>query len=234
MGAWITQLINSGQTGILVLIGAFIMGMISVVTCACNFAVFAMVAGYSGSSGTAGKPKGLFFAGIALLVGSVLAMAIIGALFGYAGEKMGAGFGMVWDIAAGVICIFFGLMSMDFLPFSLPSVKIKGEGANRGLFSAILFGLIVGGVSTASNTCCNPMFPIILAASFVKGSMIWGLSMLTVFALGYALPLSLAFTGLRFGAGKLGSSVSWVGNAIKYVGGILLVVIGFYFLLRIK
>ena len=233
MEHWINQALNSGQSGIIVLFAVFIFGMIGVLTCACNFALFAVVAGYSGSAEVSDKPKTVFWSGIAFLAGAVITMAAIGALFGYAGKMVGTSFGLYWNIAAGLICIFFGLYSMDILPFRIPSIKVNTTNIKTGYLSAIIFGLTVGGISTAFNTCCNPIFPIILAASFVKGSTIWGLLMLSVFALGYAFPLTLAFAGIRLGIGKLSKSLNRIGTIIQYSGGALLVIMGFYFLFRI-
>jgi cytochrome c biogenesis protein CcdA len=207
--------------------------MTGVLTCACNYALFAVVAGFLGSTVDDRKPQKTLWSGIAFLAGVVITMAAIGALFGFSGMVIGASFGSYWYVAAGLMCIFFGLYSMDFLPFRLPEVKIKAADANAGYFSAIIFGLTVGGISTAFNTCCNPVFPVILAASFIKGSMLWGLLMLSVFALGFALPLALGFAGIRLSSGRLSKSFNRMGTVIKYAGGILLIIMGFYFLYKI-
>jgi len=77
------------------------------------------------------------------------------------------------------------------------------------------------------------VFPVILAASFIKGSTVWGLLMLTVFASGYALPLALGFTGISWGLGKLAGPAGKLSKMIPAVGGALLILMGFYFLLTI-
>lgn len=233
MESWIHSVINSGHSSISVLIAVFFLGMIGVVTCGCNYALFAVVAGYSGTLDSNGKTKNAIGSGLAFLMGSMLSMAVIGGIFGYAGGMVSASFGNYWKIAAGLICIFFGLFSLDILPFKLPAFKINAEKRKTGLLSAIIFGLTIGGVATAFNSCCNPIFPVILATSFVKGSMTWGLLTLSVFALGYALPLAAGMVGIRLGVGKLSSTVSRISKVVQYVAGILLVLMGFYFLLTI-
>jgi cytochrome c biogenesis protein CcdA len=160
-------------------------------------------------------------------------MAVIGALFGYAGELISDSFGNYWKIAAGLIAILFGLYSMNLLPFNFPGISIKTSQTRQGIFSAILFGLAIGGLSTALNSCCNPIFPVILAASFVKGGALWGLMMLTAFALGYGLPLAAAIVGFGLGLGKISKTLSVVGTIITYIGGITLLVLGFYLLITI-
>jgi len=233
METWIHQVLNSGQSGFTVLFAVFILGILSVLTCGCNYAIFAVIAGYSGTLTATGKTKNSLWSGIAFLVGAILSMAVIGGILGYAGGVFSSSFGNYWKIAAGLICIFFGLYSMDLLPFKIPSISVNTENRKTGIVSAIIFGLTVGGLSSAFNTCCNPLFPIVLAASFVKASFIWGMLMLSIFALGYAAPLSLAIVGVRMGLGKLSNKVSILVNVIKYAGGILLILVGFYFLITI-
>jgi cytochrome c-type biogenesis protein len=233
MESWIHEVLRSEGSGLTVLAAVFFLGIIGVVTCGCNYAIFAMVAGFSGSSESSGKTKQVIGSGIAFLAGAVIAMAVIGAIFGYAGGMISASFGNYWKVAAGLVCVIFGLYTMDLLPFRLPSFSPGTIKPGSGLLSAILFGLAAGGLATAFNTCCNPVFPIILAASFVKGSMVWGMLLLTVFATGYALPLAVGLIGIRFGMGKLSGTVQRLGKIIQYTGGILLLIMGFYFLITI-
>jgi cytochrome c biogenesis protein CcdA len=233
MENWIKSLMDSGQPGVLTLFAVFFLGMTAVFTCVCNYALFAVVAGYSGSLSGEEKSKTALPGGLAFLAGAVLSMAFMGALFGYAGRLMGEASGSWWKITTGIICVVFGLWSMDFLPFKIPSLKIGKGKPKPGILPAILFGLTVGGISTAFNSCCNPVFPVILAASFIKGSMVWGFLMLTVFALGYAMPLALGFTGIRWGLGMLSTTLGKFSKVIPYVGGAILLIMGFYFLLTI-
>ena len=233
MNTWIHQVLSNEHATITVLIAVFLMGIVSVVTCGCNFAILGVVAGYSGASSTTGRSKAVWFRGFAFLLGGIISMATIGALFGYAGNVITTSFGNYWKIAAGLISILFGLYSMNLLPFNLPGFSIKSNTKQQGIMAAILFGLAIGGLSAALNSCCNPLFPVILAASFVKGSAVWGLMMLTVFAFGYGLPLAAAIIGFGLGLGKISKTLSVVSKVITYIGGITLVALGFYFLLTI-
>ena len=233
MNTWINHVLSSDHATITVLIADFVMGMISVVTCGCNFAIIGAVAGYSSASSADGKTRTAIVRGVGFLLGAIISMAIIGTLFGYAGQWINASFGNWWKIAAGLIAIFFGLYSMDLLPFKMPGISIKQGDTQQNIFSSILFGLAIGGMSSALNSCCNPLFPVILAASFVKGSAVWGLMMLTAFACGYGLPLAAMMVGLGVGVGKLSKTLTIVGTVVKYAGGIALVILGFYFLLTL-
>jgi len=230
MNSWINQVLSNEHASVYALIAVLLMGILSVFTCACNFAIIGVVAGYSGASQEISKTRFVIWKGIAFLLGTVLAMSVIGALFGFAGKWISASLGNYWKIAAGLIAILFGLYSMDLVPFKLPGISIKKGEANQNLGSAILIGIAVGGLSAACNTCCNPFFPVILAASFVKGSALWGFLMLLFFALGFGIPLTAMVLGIGLGLGKISGILTSAVKVIKYVGGIALVLLGFYLL----
>jgi cytochrome c biogenesis protein CcdA len=204
-----------------------------VFTCACNFAIIGVVAGYSGASQEGSKTRLVIWKGLSFLLGTILAMSLVGALFGFAGKWISESLGNYWKIAAGLIAIVFGLYSLDIVPFKLPSLKIPSGNSSQNVITAILFGIAVGGLSAACNTCCNPFFPVILAASFVKGSAIWGFTMLLFFALGFGMPLTAMILGIGIGVGKISKRLSQFVRVVKYVGGVALLVFGFYLLITI-
>jgi cytochrome c biogenesis protein CcdA len=230
---WINQVLTNEHASVMILIAVFVMGFISVFTCACNFAIIGVVAGYSGASSTARISGILVWKGIAFLLGTIIAMASIGALFGFAGDRISDSLGNYWKIAAGLVAILFGLYSLDLVPFKFPGISISPDESHQNVYSAMVFGLVVGGLSSACNTCCNPFFPVILAASFVKGSVLWGMVMLTAFALGFGIPLTAMIIGVSLGVGKISKVLTKVVSFIKYLGGIALIVFGFYLIFSI-
>jgi len=230
MNTWIQHVLSNEHASVFALIAVLLLGILSVFTCACNFAIIGVVAGYSGASQESTKTRIVIWKGIAFLVGTVVAMSVIGALFGFAGKWISASLGHYWKIAAGLIAILFGLYSMDLVPFRLPGISIGKREADLTIGSAILMGLAVGGLSAACNTCCNPFFAVILAASFVKGSALWGFLMLLFFALGFGIPLTAMILGIGLGLGKISGVLTSAVKIIKYIGGIALVILGFYLL----
>ncbi len=233
MNEWINQALSNDHASIFVLAAVLLLGMLSVFTCACNFAIIGVVAGYSGASQESSKTKLVIWKGLSFLLGTILAMSLVGALFGFAGKWISVSLGNYWKIAAGLISIVFGLYSMDLVPFKLPGVKFSNSNSNQNIFTAIFFGIAVGGLSAACNTCCNPFFPVILAASFVKGSALWGFMMLLFFALGFGIPLAAMILGIGMGLGKLSGIMTSTVRIFKYIGGIALVLLGFYLILTI-
>ena len=231
MDIWINQVLSNDHASVMILIAVLMMGILSVFTCACNFAIIGVVAGFSGASPVTGKSKMMIWKGLAFLLGTIISMSVIGALFGFAGKWVSDSLGSYWKIAAGLVAIVFGLYSMELMPFKIPGISLKKAESQQTMFTAIIFGFAVGGLSAACNSCCNPFFPVILAASFVKGSAMWGFVMLTTFALGFGLPLAAMIIGISLGLGKISTVLSMVVNIAKYIGGIALVALGFYLLL---
>lgn len=233
MEAWIQQVLSSDQAGYTVLIGVFLFGIISVFTCACNFSIIAIVAGYSGTIGASSKTKVVIFNSLLFFTGMLISMSVIGGIIGYASELISSSFGNYWKIAAGIVSVFFGLFTLDVLPFKMPNITLNPSRRKSGIFSSVIFGLTIGGLTLATGTCCNPVFPIILAVSFVKGSLIWGVLLLFFYALGYGLTFTAIMIGIGLGFGKTSRTFTKFGNVLKYAGGIIMLVVGFYLLVTI-
>jgi len=233
MQEWISSVLSADQTGIIVIVAVFLLGIISVFTCACNFAVIGAVAGYTGTVSATGKTKTVIVSSLSFLLGTVIALSAIGCLIGYAGEFVSAAMGNYWKIAAGIIAIFFGIYTLDILPFKIKGITPNFQNQKGSIAGAVLFGFIMGGAISLSSLCCNPIFPLVMAASFVKGSTLWGFFMLFSYALGYGVTLAVAMLGVGLGLGKISKLLTKFAVFIKYAGGIILIILGFYLLLTI-
>ena len=233
MQEWINSVLSVDNAGIIVFAAVFLLGIVSVFTCACNFVAIGAIAGYTGTVGATSKTKTVVVSSLFFLLGALIALSAIGCLVGYASEWVGTTMGNYWKIAAGLVAIFFGVFTLDILPFKIKGISSDFQNKKGSMTGAILFGFIMGGIIPLSNLCCNPFFPIVMAASFVKGSAVWGFAMLFSFALGYGLTIAAAMLGLGLGLGKMSKMLSKFAVGIKYAGGITLIVLGFYFLLTI-
>jgi len=233
MQEWINSVLSTDQAGIIVLVAVFLLGVISVFTCACNFAAIGAVAGYTGTVSATGKTKTVVVSSMSFLLGTVIALSAIGCLIGYAGELVSASIGNYWKIAAGIIAILFGVYTLDILPFKIKGISSNFQNKKSSIAGAVLFGFFMGGAISLSNLCCNPIFPLVMAASFVKGSTLWGFLMLFCYAFGYGITLAAAMLGVGLGLGKISTLLSKFAVFVKYAGGITLIVLGFYLLLTI-
>jgi cytochrome c biogenesis protein CcdA len=230
---WINSVLSSEQAGIIVLAAAFLLGIVSVFTCACNFAALGVVAGYTGTLGATGKTKKVLVSSLFFLLGTVVALSAVGCLIGFAGELISASMGNYWKIGAGIIAILFGVYTLDILPFKIPGISPNFQSKKSGIAGAIIFGFVMGGAISLGGLCCNPIFFIVMGASFIKGSMLWGFAMLFFYALGYGATLAAGMLGVGLGVGKLSKWLSKSAVVIKYAGGITLIALGFYLILTI-
>ena len=233
MTEWISSLLSSDQTGIIALVAVFLLGVVSVFTCVCNFAVIGAVAGYTGTLGATGKRKTVIVSSLFFLIGIVVSMSILGVIIGFASEFISASMGSYWKIVAGIILILFGTYMLDILPFKINGVPLNFQSKKGGIVGAILFGFIVGSITSLATLCCNPIFPIIVAASLVTGSSFWGFILLFIYALGFGATLAVGMLGVGLGIGKLSNALSKSAVVIKYLGGITLIVLGFYFIITV-
>jgi len=234
MSEWINSVISADQAGIIVLVAVFLLGAVSVFASACcNLVAIGAVAGYTGTVSATGKTKTVVISSVSFLLGTVIALSAIGCLIGYTGEIISASMGNYWKIVAGIIAIFFGVYTLDILPFKVKGISPNFQNKRGGIAGAIIFGFVMGGATSLGSLCCNPIFPIIMGASFIKGSTLWGFAMLFFYALGYGVVLAAAMLGVGLGLGKISEWLSRFATVIKYAGGIILIILGFYLIITI-
>ena len=231
MQEWINSILITDQIGIIVVIAVFLLGILSVFGCPCNLAMLGSVAGYTGSLELKGKTKTIVTSCIFLLVGIVVSMSIFGCLIGYIGGFFIETLGDYWKLGTGIILIFFGIYILDILPFKMHGISFSFQNKRTGIIGAILFGITIGGLMSLHNICCNPIYPFVMAAIFIKGNILWGLVMLFFYSLGYCIVHSLTMLGIGLGIEKLSTLLSKSAVFIKYIGGSILIVLGFYLLL---
>ena len=230
MQEWISSTINADHAGAAILVAALLLGAISVFTCACNFAVIGVMSSYAGSMGAMGRTKTVVASSAFFLLGVAVTMSAVGFLLGFAGEQVSMASGRYWRIGAGVIAILFGAYTLDILPFKVASISPGFQGSKGGVAGAVLFGFGMGIATSLSNLCFNPVFPIVMGASLLKGSTLWGAAMLLCYALGYGATLAAGMLGVGLGVGKIAKLLSRFAVVVRYIGGITLIALGFYFL----
>ena len=136
-----------------------------------------------------------------------------------------------WKIFAGLAAIFFGLATLNLVPFKLPSIRREESSPPKGLFGAAVFGLAIGGSATACTACCNPVLAAALGVAVLQGHTLWGAVILTAFAIGFSLPLTALLVGLSFGKATVRTRNT--ATVVRIVAGVLLIGVGFYFLVTI-
>ena len=207
---------------------AALLGLASAVASACcTLPVFGAVVGYAGTRQNVGRRTNLLTA-LFFMLGSILAILILGAVAGFVGQIAQVSLGKYWKLFAGVTAIVFGLATLDFLPFKLGKREATAPKKGRGLVGAAIFGLIMGGAVSVCSLACNPGIFIVLGVAVLQGYTLWMMGILVSFAIGFSLPLAGIVLGVSFG--KAAFKARKTETVIRTVAGLLLVGVGFYFL----
>lgn len=226
---WATDALQGTSTSPVALPLAFLLGLVSAVASACcTLPAMGMLVAYSGSQQTVNRRAALMSA-VWFLVGTTLALIILGFVAGLVGQAAQAFLGRYWKLFAGVVAVISGLATLKLLPFTVPSFARKGEASTSGgKMGAALGGLFLGGGVAACSLTCNPGIFIVIGASILMGKLLWGMVLMACFAVGFGLPLAAILFGVAFGKASLKAQKAEI--AIRMVAGVLLVLAGFYLL----
>ncbi|MHB8066307.1 MAG: cytochrome c biogenesis CcdA family protein [Desulfobaccales bacterium] len=226
----LAEILKSSSLSPAVLPAALILGLMGAATSCCSLPVLGAIAGYSGALGPDRNRRDLLLAGLCFMLGTAGAFAVLGAVSGWVGRVAGASLGFYWKLGAGFIMVLFGLASLRLLPISLARLGFKGSSWQKQSSGATIYGLALGGGAAACSSVCNPVLPAALAVTTLQGHAFWGAAILTVFSIGYSLPMTGVLVGLGFGFARLTAVVRKITPAINTIAGVLLIVIGFYLL----
>ncbi|MFA5177438.1 MAG: cytochrome c biogenesis protein CcdA [Candidatus Omnitrophota bacterium] len=190
----------------------------------CVYALIPVTVFYISANSGKSKIRGfilslIFVTGIAVTYSILGLLASLGGIF----------FGKISNhpvtlIAVGLIIILFaGLMWLDLfnLAWQGPQVKVK----KKGYLATFLLGLSTGLVASP---CLTPVLASILAYLAAKKNILYGMSLLMVFAYGMGIILILAgtFSSILINLPKSGRWMEYV----KKIGALLLLGIGLYFI----
>ena len=227
---WAAAILQSSHYSLAVFPAALMLGIVGSVTSCCNLPVLAAIAGYSGTVGRDTERRSLLIAALFFMLGTVGAFAALGAVSGFVGQVAGATLGLYWRLFAGFVSVLCGLATLGLLPFDFAKLGFSGKARQVGSSGATIYGLAVGGGAAACSVCCNPILPVALAVTTLQGHVLWGAIILTVFSIGYSLPMAGILVGMGLGFRRLTSIVQRIGLVIQKIAGALLIVLGFYLL----
>lgn len=227
---WVTDTLQGASMSPVALPLAFLLGLVSAVASACcTLPAMGMLVAYSGTQQNVNRRASLVSA-VWFLVGTTLALIILGFVAGLVGQAAQAFLGRYWKLFAGVVAVLFGLAALKLLPFTVPSFARKESGASSsgGKMGAALGGLFLGGGVAACSLPCNPGIFIVIGASILMGKLLWGMVLMALFGVGFSLPLAAILFGVAFGKASL--KMRKVDAVIRTVAGVLLIGGGFYLL----
>jgi cytochrome c-type biogenesis protein len=223
----VTDALQAAGMGPAALPLAFLLGLVSAVASACcTLPAMGMLVAYSGTREDTNR-RTAFVSAIWFLIGTTLALIVLGLVAGLVGQTAQAFLGRYWRVFAGAVAVLLGLATLKLLPIRLPK-RIRKDGspsASGGRMGAALGGLCLGGGVAA---CSLPCTPGLFIVSVLLGRMVWGMVLMAAFAVGFSLPLTAILFGVSFG--KASIKAQKADAAIRAVAGVLLVSAGLYLL----
>lgn len=118
---WVTETLRAASMGPMALPLAFLLGLVSAIASACcTLPAMGVLVAYSGTRQDTNRRAAVASA-VWFLIGTTLALIILGFVAGLIGQAAQAFLGRYWKIFAGVVAVFFGLATLKLLPFKLPS-----------------------------------------------------------------------------------------------------------------
>jgi cytochrome c biogenesis protein CcdA len=226
----ITQALQDGSASAGAPALAFALGLVSAVASACcTLPAMGMLVAYSGTRDTTDR-RSTLTAALWFMLGTTLALVILGFVAGLVGQAAQAWLGRYWKLFAGVVAVLVGLAALKLLPLpALARRPATGQPAGaRGGIGAGLGGLFLGGGVAACSLPCNPGIFIVLGAAVLQGRALWGIALMAAFAVGFSLPLAGILLGVSFGKNAI--KAQRAETAIRGIAGGLLVGAGFYLL----
>jgi len=226
----IINTLQSASMGPTALPLAFLLGLVSALASACcTLPAMGMLVAYSGTREDANR-KTAFASAISFMIGTTLALIVLGFVAGFVGQAAQTLLGRYWKLFAGIVAVVLGLVALKLLPFKLPQLVRKSEtrSAGQGILGAVVVGLLMGGGVAAASLPCNPGIFIVIGASILMGHILWGMVLMAAFGVGFSLPLGAILFGVAFGKASIKAQKAEA--VIRTVAGVLLVCAGFYLL----
>ncbi|MFH0920754.1 MAG: cytochrome c biogenesis protein CcdA [Fibrobacterota bacterium] len=210
---------------------ALALGAVSAVASACcTLPAMGLLVGYSGTGSNTNRWAAIKSA-LLFAAGTVLALMLVGGIAGFIGQTAQLHLGRYWKLFAALAAIFFGLITLKVLPFSLSLSGLETGAVSLQKLGPVLFGLLLGGAIAVCSLPCNPGIFIVMGAAILQGDVFRAVFLLMAFAIGFSLPLSTLVLGISLGKGALQAKSA--DQFIRLVSGSLLLIVGFYFLITL-
>lgn len=189
-------------------------------------AMLPLIVGYVGGSRELPR-KRAFWISLVFSLGLAITFMLLGIAASLVGGLLG-GSTRIWYYLVAAVCFVIGLQMLGVLRMREPAWfgRLREKVTAKGLWGALLLGLVSGLVASQ---CGTPVLAVILTYVMAEQpSLVYGAALLFIYALGRGVPIILAgtFTGALKDLRGLGR---WSGT-IEKVSGVILLLVGFYFL----
>jgi cytochrome c-type biogenesis protein len=193
----------------------------------CNVAMVPLIVGYVGRSRNLSRGRSFVIA-FTFAVGLAVTFMWLGVAAALVGGIIGGTSRALFYVAAAV-CLVAGLSMLSVVKLPLPQwfadLRERAGAVVTGIPGALILGLLSGFVASQ---CATPVLAAILTYVMTQSSaLIYGATLLFVYALGRGVPIVLA--GTFTGALKRLQSLEHWSLAIERVSGAVILAVGLYF-----
>jgi cytochrome c-type biogenesis protein len=203
-------------------LGVFVGGILSS-SSPCVLATIPLVIGYVGGYSGGDRRKALLYS-LTFILGLSITFTILGAIASFIGGFFGVA-GRTWYFVVGGIAVAIGLQLIGLYEWNLP-VPVHLQPKQKGILGAFILGLIFGIVSSP---CATPVLVLILTFVASKGEILYGTSLLFVYAIAHCALIFLAGTAAGFAESFIKSrGISNITSIGKKIGGSIVVSVGLY------
>ncbi|TBR18419.1 hypothetical protein EPO66_01505 [bacterium] len=208
-------------------LGAFL-GGVAVSFSPCVYPLIPITLSYIGVKSGSSRIKGLFLS-LVYAFGLAITYSILGIFAALTGRIFGEIAGSpIPYLIIGNICIIAGLSFLEVFNIGFTGLRLLNKIKLReGYLAVFLVGMASGLVA---GPCTAPALGVILTIVSAKQNIFYGATLLFVFSCGMTLLLVLAgtFSGIFLGLSKK----TEVFALIKKISGLVLIVIGEYFIFK--
>ncbi len=182
-----------------------------------------------GATGSATRRLPPSAAAFTVLVGVLVGMVAIGAVFALLSASLSRFIGVVLPVADGLLVVLGILLVVGRNPFArIPQVSPAGFGRFGPITGAFLYGLLFAPIAIP---CSGPFIVAIFAYSLTVGAVAQQLAFFGVFGLGFGLPLlALGLVAQWRGVQITRAIVRWE-RPVGIVLGLALIAVGTWDLL---
>ncbi len=201
---------------------ALLAGLLTSVT-PCSLSTIPLVIGVVGGTGQK-DTKQAFRLSLTFALGTAITFTVLGAVASLAGNLIGTS-AKWWYIALGILMVMMALQTWEIFHF-IPSTYLISKNTKKGYFGALIAG-ILGGIF--SSPCSTPVLIALLAIVAGKGSVVWGILLLLLYAAGHAVLAIIAGTSIGF-VQKLSKNEKYgrFSTILKICMGFAILLIAFY------
>ena len=210
------------ENPLLAYLGVFVGGIVSS-SSPCVLATIPLVIGYVGGYSEGDRRKAFLYS-LTFVFGLSITFTVLGAIASLVGGLFGV-ISRTWYFIVGGIAVAIGLNLIGLFEWNLP-IPIHLQPKKRGILGAFLLGLFFGIISSP---CATPVLVLILTFVATKGEVVYGTSLLFIYALGHCALIFLAGTATGFVENFVNSKgISNVTAWGKRIGGSIVVFAGIY------